>query len=277
MGSSKEHLFDMQEERFMAWAAEHYPDVSPDTPAWEQIGNYYSWEQEAREEQFIEEMLMARYEEDVRVKTSLESIEDRYHYALSEIAALDDLLKARQPELVWRMGIVHSVSVLDAFLMYCARALLNHDWPLRRFRDNYFLPFARDKESRKTPTGDLLLFRDSARRYVAAKTFQSEKFIQHYFSTVMHYPGAWPLFPLVQLNELRNDLVHRGGYTKAGSRVDVSSVDLRRAVDVVRAIIETAMASLRLEQEFFRNGRHEEEKAFVSSLIGSGTSPGGQP
>lgn len=277
MGSMKEHMMDLQEERFLAWAAEHYPDVSPDTPEWEQIANYYSWEQEALEEQFYEEMLLARHEDDLRDRASLEDIELRFQHAISELDELGQLNAVRQPELIFRMGVVHSVSVMDSFLMYCARALLNHDWPLRRFREEYFLRFATKKDRSIPHLHDLSLFRDSARRYVAKSSFQSAWFIERYFSTVMHFPCDWPLMPLVWLSELRNDLVHRGGYTKAGSRVDVSSVDLRRAVDVVRATIETAMASLRLEQEFFRNGRNEEEKAFVSSLIGSGTSPGGQP
>jgi len=198
-------------------------------------------------------------------------------FATEPMDELERMNATRQPELFYRMGIVHSVSVMDAFLMYCARALLNHDWPLRRFRDEYFLRFASKGDQNIPHLNDLSLFRDSARRYVSGKSFQSKNFIMRYFSTVMHFPCNWPLYRLETVSELRNDLVHRGGYTKAGSRVDVSSVDLRRAIDAVRAIIETAMASLRLELEFFKNGRHEEEKAFVSSVIGSETSSGSKP
>lgn len=31
----KEHMMDLQEERFEARAAKHYTDVWPDTPEWE--------------------------------------------------------------------------------------------------------------------------------------------------------------------------------------------------------------------------------------------------
>lgn len=271
MGSMKEHMMDLQEARFLAWAAEHYPDVSADTPEWEQIGNYYSWEQEA---QFYEEMLLARYEEDLRDRASLENIELRFQHAMSELDELGQLNAVPQPELICRMGIVHSVSVMGAFLMYCARALLNHDWPLRRFREEYFLRFA-SKQDKKIPhLHDLSLFRESARRYVAKSSFQSAGFIKRYFTTVMHFPCDWPLVPLMQISELHNSLVHRAGYTQTGSRVDVSPVELSRAISVVRTIIETAMASLRLEQEFFRNGSYGEEKEFVRSILGKETPTG---
>ncbi|MDU6432686.1 MAG: hypothetical protein E6556_07005 [Pantoea sp.] len=270
MGSMKEHMMDLQEARFLEWAAEHYPDVSPDTPEWEQIGNYYSWEQEAREEQFIEEMYMARYEEDIQVKASLESIEARYNYALSEIAALEDLLKARQPELVWRMGVVHSVFILDAFLMYCARALLNHDWPLEQYKATYFMEHARMARNKKTEAAamDISLFRPVARNVVSAMTFQNHEVIEKYFSTVLHFQARWPLHPLKALTEFRNDLGHRNGHTKQGVRVQASSIELRSAITVIRSIIESAIASLRLEQEFFSNERTEEEKEFVRTAIG---------
>lgn len=277
MGSTNDFMMCVQEERFTAWAAEHYPDVSPDTPAWEQIGNYFYWEQDALEVQHYEETLEIWFQEKLRASFSLDNIEQRFWHAMRELVDLEQLNNVPQPELVCRMGIVHSVSVMDAFLMYCARALLNHDWPLRRFRDNYFLPFASAKEIKAASTDNLSLFRDSARRYVARKSFQSEDFIKRYFSTVLHFPCDWQLFNLGWLSEFRNDLVHRGGYTKTGSRRDVSSADLSRAISVVEAIIETAMASLRLEEEFFRNGLHDEEKAFVCSVISIETSAGSQP
>ena len=274
MGSMKEYMMDLQEERFETWAAEHYPEVSPDTPEWEQIANYYSWEQEAQEEQFYEEMLLARHEEDLRDRASLDDIELRFQHAMSELDELGPLNAVRQPELICRIGVDHSVSVMDSFLMYCARALLNHDWPRRRFREEYFLRFAIKKDRSIPHLHDLFLFRDSARRYIAKSSFQSAWFIERYFSTVMHFPCDWPLFTLPQVSELRNSLVHRGGYTQTGSRVDISPVEFSRAISVVRAIIETAMASLRLEQEFFKNDRYEEEKEFVRSVLGKETPTG---
>ena len=276
MGSMKEHMMDLEQERFEAWAAEHYPDVAPDSPEWEQIGNYYYWEQEAQEEQFYEEILLARHQEDLCDRASLDNIELRFRHAMSELDELDVFPAKRQPDLIWRMGIIHSVSVLDAFFMYCARALLNHDWPLRRFRDTYYLQSRRFNKAERQEAAEmeLSLFRPVARLVVSRMTFQNPENIRKYFATALHFPCDWPLYPLEGLTGLRNDLSHRNGYTRAGSRVDVCSHDLRNAVSVVRNIVDTAMASLRLEEVFFSNSREEGEREFVASLIGRGSSSG---
>lgn len=42
-------------------------------------------------------------------------------------------MQFNQPGIVERMAYVHCVSVLDSFLMYSARALLNHPPHLQRF------------------------------------------------------------------------------------------------------------------------------------------------
>jgi hypothetical protein len=59
---------------------------------------------------------------------------------------LHALLDREQPELVYRMSFVHAVTVMEAYLMYCARALLEHDWPLKCFRDEYYLNSERVKK-----------------------------------------------------------------------------------------------------------------------------------
>lgn len=276
MGSMKEHMMDLQEERFEAWAAEHYPDVTEDTVEWEQIRNYYFWEQEAQEDQFYEEMLLARYEEDLRDRASLENIEVRFESAMSELNALERLLATPHPELIWRMAIVHSVSVMDGFFMYCARALLNHDWPLQRFRDAFYLKSRRIKntDKQKAAAMEISLFRPVARVVVSGMTFQNPENIQKYFSSVLQFPGVWPLHMLEGLTELRNDLSHRNGYTRTGSKVNVCATDLRNAVSAVRAVVKTAMGSLRLEDSFFSNDRGDDEKLFVASMLGFKASPG---
>ena len=71
----------------------------------------------AQEEQFYEEILLARHQEDLRDRASLDNIELRFRHAMSELDKLDVLSAKRQPDLIWRMGLIHSVSVLDAFYM----------------------------------------------------------------------------------------------------------------------------------------------------------------
>ncbi|MDW8844583.1 hypothetical protein SD961_01535 [Erwinia sp. MMLR14_017] len=133
MGSAKEYMWELQEERFEAWAAEHYGEVEPDTEKWEQIREFYSWEQEALADQ-------AQWERELGMfAASLDNVHQRYLHASQELKKLHSLLEIPQPELVYWMSYVHAVTVMEAYLMYCARALLEHEWPLRRFLEAYYL------------------------------------------------------------------------------------------------------------------------------------------
>lgn len=60
-----------------------------------------------------------------------------------ELKKLHALLDEKQPELVYRMSFVHAVTVMEAYLMYCARALLEEDRPLERYFEEYYLPLLR--------------------------------------------------------------------------------------------------------------------------------------
>lgn len=61
MGSMKELLFEMQEERRDEWIAENYPDAEEGTPEWDAAAQEYSWFQdwmeEAAEQQYFEARL----------------------------------------------------------------------------------------------------------------------------------------------------------------------------------------------------------------------------
>ncbi|PNM36679.1 hypothetical protein AL478_001095 [Klebsiella pneumoniae] len=123
MGSMKELLFEMQEERRDEWIAENYPDAEEGTPEWDAAAQEYSWFQdwmeEAAEQQYFE--------------ASLASIPDRLQDAKAELDELESLMQFNQPRIVERMAYVHCVSVLDSFLMYSARALLSHPPHLQKF------------------------------------------------------------------------------------------------------------------------------------------------
>jgi hypothetical protein len=79
---------------------------------------------------------------------SLNNVHQRYVHANQELKKLYALLDNEQPELVYRMSFVHAVTVMEAYLMYCARALLEHDSPLKRFRDEYYLKSERVKKAK---------------------------------------------------------------------------------------------------------------------------------
>ncbi|RPD91852.1 hypothetical protein BBB56_22905 [Candidatus Pantoea deserta] len=124
---------------------------------------------------------------------------------------------------------------------------------------------------------EISLFCPVARLVISGMTFQDHENIREYFIAVLHSLCDWPLSPQQGLIDLRDDLSHRNGYTRTDSRVEVCVHDLRNAVLVVRNIFDTAIASLQLEGSFFINGRKEEEREFMTAMIGNGSSSGKKP
>ncbi|VTM94043.1 Uncharacterised protein [Raoultella planticola] len=168
----KDSILDIEAERFDEWLTENYPEVVPDSEEWEQeaLADQVQWDHEHG--LFV---------------VSLNNIHQRYRHANQELKKLYALLDTEQPELVYRMSFVHAVTVMEAYLMYCARALLEHDWPLKRFRDEYYLK-SDDKKNKKVSACEMELhmFRPAARNYVSRMTFHNVKTIERYFGVVLH-------------------------------------------------------------------------------------------
>lgn len=102
------------------------------------------------------------------------------------------LLDVPQPDVVWRMGVIHAVSVLEAYLMYCARALLNDDLPLIRFRDAFFFHSAKvsGNDKKLAPVSEISLFRPVARQLVSKLSFHNMKTIINYFPPYFCLPST---------------------------------------------------------------------------------------
>ncbi|QEM94345.1 hypothetical protein FEI17_27360 (plasmid) [Kosakonia radicincitans] len=263
MGSMKEYMQDLEAERLDEWLEENFPDIVPDSEEWEQAANLYYWEQEA-----LADKAQWDHEHGLFV-ASLNNIQQRYQHANQELKKLYALLDKEQPELVYRMSLVHAVTVMEAYLMYCARALLEHDWPLKRYFEKYYMPFAKAEKKEKKAAREMPLsrFRAVARRVVASMTFHNDKTIKHYFGTVLHIPPAWPVEPLGIIAGWRNDLVHRNGVNKFDVPITISPQQLQNALQKVSDLIEAAHLSLRLELDYFGNWRTEENREIIASAL----------
>lgn len=253
MGKMKELLFEMQEERADEWIAENYPDAEEGTPEWDAAAQEYRWFQdwmeEAAEQQYFE--------------ASLASIPDRLQDAKDELFELENLMQFNQPRIVERMAYVHCVSVLDSFLMYSARALLNHPPHLRIFLQaaDSLVPNKEDRRKllaskwvEQEPDKDTpeKVYTWRAQSLVAKKTFQSHKVIGRYFSTMLTTPHEWPLQVLERVIKVRNALVHRNGVTESLEPVYISSGSVQNAICTVRAFITVAAETLLQEDALYR-------------------------
>lgn len=263
MGSMKEYMQDLEAERFNEWLEENYPDVIPNSEEWEQAANLYCWEQEA-----LADQAQWDHEHGLFV-ASLNNIHQRYIHAKVELKKLYTLLDKDQPELVYRMSFVHAVTVMEAYLMYCARALLEHDWPLTRFRDEFYMKSDRIKNPVKHAAREmeLSLFRPAARNFVSRMTFHNVKTIERYFGAVLHIPPVWPTEPLGIISDWRNDLVHRNGVDEHDVPRVISAQQLQNTLQKVSNLIEASDISLRLEVDYFGNWRNEENREIIASAL----------
>lgn len=263
MSSMKEYMHDLEAERFDEWLEENYPEVVSNSEEWEQAANLYYWKQEA-----VTDQAQRDHEHGLFV-ASLNNIQQRYQHAVQEIKKLWTLLDNPQPELVYRMSFVHAVTVMEAYLMYCARALLEHDWPLERYFEEYYLPFARADKKDKQAAREMPLseFRPVARNVVASMTFHNVKTIERYFGAVLHIPPVWPVQPLGIIADWRNDLVHRNGVDEYDEPRVISVQQLQNALQKVSDLIEAAHLSLRLELDYFGDLRSEENREIIASAL----------
>lgn len=263
MGSMKEQMKDIESERFDEWLADNYPDVVPNSEEWEQAANLYYWEQEA-----IADQAQWDHEHGLFV-ASLNNVHQRYLHAKQELKKLYTLLDKEQPELVYRMSFVHAVTVMEAYLMYCARALLEHDWPLTRFRDEFYMKSDKIKNPVKHAARemDLSLFRPAAQNFVSRMTFHNVKTIERYFGAVLHIPPVWPVQPLGIIADWRNDLVHRNGVDEHDEPRVISAQQLQNALQKVSELIDAADLSMRQEIDLFGNWRNEENREIIASAL----------
>ncbi|WP_426768806.1 hypothetical protein [Erwinia aphidicola] len=265
MGSMKGLMLDIEAERFDEWLAENYPNVPAGSEEWEQAANLYYWEQEA-----LADQAQWDHERGLFV-ASLNNVQQRYRHANQELKKLHALLDKEQPELVYRMSFVHAVTVMEAYLLYCARALLEHDWPLKRFRDEYYLKLeikGVKKPDKQAALGmELSLFRPAARNVVSQMTFHNVKTIERYFGTVLHIQPVWPVEPLGIIADWRNDLVHRNGVDEHDEPRVISTLQLQNALQIVYDLIEAADQSMRMEMDYFGNWRNEENREIIASAL----------
>ncbi|KUQ98084.1 hypothetical protein AWI29_08580 [Enterobacter hormaechei subsp. xiangfangensis] len=253
MGSTKEWLCEVQEERAHEWVITNYPEAEEGTPEWDhalqEYGWFQDWMEEAAEQQDFE--------------ASLERIPDRLHEALDELRELEGLIINDQPNIALRMAFAHTVTVLDSFLMYSARALLNHLPHLQLFLQNAD-SLVRNKEDRKVLRDPLWSEQEPnvktpdkayiwrAQALVSKMTFQNPKIITRYFSTMLVSPHDWKTEQLQVVINTRNDLVHRNGITLSHEPVDIWPDRVKDAIRLVSDFIETAAATLLQEDALYR-------------------------
>ncbi|HBU3559327.1 TPA: hypothetical protein MCW34_005570, partial [Klebsiella pneumoniae] len=101
----KDMMIDIEAERFNEWLEGNYPDIVPESEAWEEAANLYYWEQEA-----LADQAQWDHEHGLFV-VSLNDVHQRHRHARQELQKLHALLDREQPELVYRMSFVHAVTV----------------------------------------------------------------------------------------------------------------------------------------------------------------------
>lgn len=250
MGSMKELLFEMQEERANEWIAENYPDAEEGTPEWEMAAQNYSW-------------MMDDLADQAKLKwfqDSLNDLDDRYTHAVRELDELKELVTSASSGIVFRMAYAHTVTVMEAFLMYSARALLNDAEHLDRFYSRVAPTFQkkidqcnavilRDTQhpTEEFPLDETVLKCRTAQLFVSQQTFHNLGHLNEYFSRVLKSPYEWPLAPLKYIIETRQDLVHRNGVSKHDEQISIGSWHLENAISDVRVFIDAVALTLRRE------------------------------
>lgn len=247
MGSMKELMFEMEEERANQWIEENFPDVEEDTPEWDMAAQEYSWMLDA----------LAEEAEFKWFQDSLHDLADRYRHAVRELDELKALVASAQAGIVFRMAYVHTVTVMEAFLMYSARALLNDAEHLDRFYSLIAPTFKKkinqcragilinsEKPTETCPIDEVVQKRRTAQLFVSQQTFHNLDHLKEYFSTMLVSQFEWPLESLRGVVNIRQDLVHRNGVSLHDEPVNIGSHDLENAIVAVRTFVDAVALTL---------------------------------
>lgn len=251
MGSAKELMWELQQERFEAWAAEKYPEAEPDTPEWETIGQIYSdWQD------FLSDEAYEDYQRG-KLSASLNSVVARCQHAFTELRTLQELSLEFQPDIVLRMAWVYAVSVMEACLMYCARALLNHDPHLRRFRSNQHTLGLRKNQAGLPddccqPEAPADAYRQAVQAILSRMTFHNMDLINRYFGAVLWQPPGWPMGRLRHIVETRHDLVHLNGISEYDTGTVVGQYQPEGAVRDITLFPEAFHITMQVETAAYR-------------------------
>lgn len=250
MGRMKELPHEIQEERAQEWIEENYPEAKEGTEEFDVAAQAYSLMLDDLAEQAERQWFLE----------SLNDLDDRYRHAVSELNELSSLVSSGMPSIVYRLAYVHTVTVMEAFLMYSARALLNEPAHLERFCSRVAHDFKNkikhceeevaqhlQKLPEKMLSDESWLQRSSAQMFISERTFHNLKFLQHYFSLVLKTSFDWPTESLESIVETRQDLVHRNGVSKDDEPVRIGTWDLKKAITAVRTFIDAVAMTLRRE------------------------------
>ncbi|MBY6260061.1 hypothetical protein K3G69_26665 [Phytobacter diazotrophicus] len=253
MSKIKELFCDMQEERCIAWIMGNYPDAEEGTEEWDAAAQEYRWMLEAQEEAaylwFFQE--------------SLNDLESRYRHAVRELDELHELIGSSFGGIVCRLGFAHTVTVMEAFLMYSARALLNDPAHLERFyaslshnprlngqlrkcRGAVEQRYQKRKDTAVSLTEDELRLH-SAQLCVSQLTFHNLDIMTAYFDAVLKSRHDWPVDDLRDIVRTRQDLIHRNGVNTEDEPVSINQWQLNSAIRAVRAFIDAVALTLRRE------------------------------
>lgn len=268
-----------QESPMVEWILATYPGIEEGTEEWEQAEQEYcDWCD------FRSAILDQIWFED-----SLNDIGDRYAHALAELDNLQPLQAGEHPGIVRRLAYAHCVTVMEAFLMYAACALLNYPALLARFHEkkSAFLredivksldaAYRRERDNhepciwhgREVPgqnelelTGETLadrqIYKSRAQAAIGALAFHNLKRVKSYFTAMLTTPPDWPLDEILEdLITTRQDLVHRNGVTKNKQPITIAPTDLANAVEIVRRLITQAHDDL--QAKVARHLKTEEE------------------
>lgn len=253
MSSIKEYLMEVEDLRRERWIEEIYGDLDPESDEWQDAaGQYSDWLDD------VAERAELRWFQD-----SLNDLDSRYIHAVRELDELHELRESVSGGIVCRLGYVHTVTVMEAFLMYSARALLNDDAHLEHFYASLSkIPHLRGqlKKCRQAVLDEYQDMQDvsvvltetnvrrlSAQRCISEQTFHNVDHLTAYFDAVLKTPRDWPVDALRSIVATRQDLVHRNGVSAHNEPVSINVWQLNRALTAVREFIDAVALTLRRE------------------------------
>ncbi len=239
MSSSKEHLFDIQNEQAEEWIRERLSseDLDEDSEEWQELANQYSdyqaqlwdeaeWEAEVK---WLKENGSSNIH--MIFETELNALKIMAENNLGNSSKMAFMLHSN---IVIKMSYSYAVTLLEAFLGDTLKALITE-------REDFLQNAIRNVEEISKAKYSIVQLSETdlnicslALKHTTEILFHNIPKVKKVYEQVLGEKLHLDISKVSKITSLRHDIVHRNGYTKDRQSINVNAQDFYQAIEDIK-------------------------------------------
>ncbi|EOG7683144.1 hypothetical protein [Vibrio vulnificus] len=247
MSSTKDYLFEMQEQQADAWIRERLSDKSLDEDAdeYQELAQAYSNYQDHLRDEAEWQAELKWFKENgsselhkifIGQLDTLKVMVDNNFSNQSQTAFV------LHTDLVVKMSYAYAVTLLESFLGDTLRALITEN---EQFLKNALRKFKILKNVKLTDLADTDLdVKSLVLRYVGDVLYHNIPNVMEMFEQVLDVKLDIDMSEVVKITKLRHDIVHRNGKSIDGKSIRLNDKDFTHAIEEIQKFANTLQRAI---------------------------------